>query len=70
MPKKRRSVAGDASNREGSPKRAPIIFVRPPKPIKEMTQAEFNDWSEAVYNEMCDRIRKAKGKTEGGPAKP
>ena len=70
MPKKRTSAAGDTSNKEGSPKRAPIIFVRPPKPINEMTKDEFNTWTEAVYNEMCDRIRKAMGKAEGGPAKP
>ena len=52
------------------PSRAPLIIVKPPKPIKEMTKDEFNTWTKAVYDEMVDRFKRAKGKAEDGPAKP
>ena len=50
--------------------RAPLIFVRPPKPIKEMTKAEFDTWTEAVYNEMCDRIEAAQAEAEKDVTNP
>lgn len=53
--------------RRGSQK-APLIIVKPQKPIREMTEDEFNDWSKAVYHEMVDRCEKAKGEASDPPA--
>ena len=43
--------------------KAPLLIVKPPKPIAEMTKDEFNTWSKAVYDEMVDRFEKAMGET-------
>jgi hypothetical protein len=45
-----------AEERETDPR--PVLLARPPKPVSEMTEAELDDWAEAVYEKAVDAMRR------------